>query len=240
MAGLSSRFTKAGYDKPKYMLEAHGATLFSHSVSSFKNYFDTEFFLFILRDIKGTAKFVESELNKLSVKNYKVVILEEETRGQAETVAKGLEMTMRDTGILDFPITVFNIDTIRPDFIFPNLELLGDGYLEVFKGAGDNWSFAKPLDDKSTLVAETAEKTPISNLCSTGLYYFKSASSFLDVYLKYISKSESDWSKGELFIAPLYNLLIESNMNIHYHLIETKQVIFCGVPGEYLDFCRSK
>ncbi|EOA0230274.1 capsular biosynthesis protein, partial [Escherichia coli] len=31
MAGLSSRFKKAGYVKPKYMLEAHGKTLFSHS-----------------------------------------------------------------------------------------------------------------------------------------------------------------------------------------------------------------
>ena len=52
MAGLSSRFTKAGYDKPKYMLEAFGRSLFWHAVSSFSNYFDSEDFLFIARDIQ--------------------------------------------------------------------------------------------------------------------------------------------------------------------------------------------
>ncbi|EKO3985769.1 capsular biosynthesis protein, partial [Vibrio fluvialis] len=36
MAGMSSRFFKAGYSKPKYMLEAKGKTLFEHSVLSFE------------------------------------------------------------------------------------------------------------------------------------------------------------------------------------------------------------
>ena len=52
MAGLSSRFKDAGYVKPKYMLEAHGKTLFSHSLYSFKNYFDSESFLFVALDLK--------------------------------------------------------------------------------------------------------------------------------------------------------------------------------------------
>lgn len=44
MAGLSSRFFKAGYTKPKYMLDAHGISLFDHAVNSFKAYFKTETF----------------------------------------------------------------------------------------------------------------------------------------------------------------------------------------------------
>lgn len=56
MAGMSSRFFKAGYDKPKYMLEATGITLFEHSVLSFKNYFERESFLFIIRDKYDTKK----------------------------------------------------------------------------------------------------------------------------------------------------------------------------------------
>ena len=35
MAGLSQPFTRAGYDRPKYMLEAHGRTLFDQAVLSF-------------------------------------------------------------------------------------------------------------------------------------------------------------------------------------------------------------
>lgn len=37
MAGLSSRFAKAGYDKPKYMLDLKGNSVFFHAVNSFKN-----------------------------------------------------------------------------------------------------------------------------------------------------------------------------------------------------------
>lgn len=39
MAGLSSRFAKAGYDKPKYMLDLKGNSVFFHAVNSFKKYF---------------------------------------------------------------------------------------------------------------------------------------------------------------------------------------------------------
>lgn len=39
MAGLSSRFTKAGYILPKYMLYAVDRSLFNVAVSSFEKYF---------------------------------------------------------------------------------------------------------------------------------------------------------------------------------------------------------
>ena len=38
MAGLSSRFAKAGYKVPKYMLDIDGNSVFYHAVSSFKRY----------------------------------------------------------------------------------------------------------------------------------------------------------------------------------------------------------
>ena len=62
MAGASRRFTEAGYDLPKYMLEAHGKSLFRHSVESFSDYFASEPFLFIARKIGPTAEFLEAEL----------------------------------------------------------------------------------------------------------------------------------------------------------------------------------
>ncbi|ELZ6526290.1 capsular biosynthesis protein, partial [Campylobacter jejuni] len=50
MAGLSSRFAKAGYDKPKYMLDLKGNSVFFHAVNSFKKYFKDFKFLFVYRD----------------------------------------------------------------------------------------------------------------------------------------------------------------------------------------------
>ncbi|GAB1111502.1 MAG: glycosyltransferase family 2 protein [Shewanella algae] len=229
MAGLSSRFFKAGYQEPKYMLPAHGKPLFDHALLSFSRYFATMPFLFIVRDVYNTPEFVEKRCRQLGIKDYRIVSLTEATRGQAETVYLGLTDVDPQT-----PLTIFNIDTFRPGFSFPAITEHCDGYLEVFKGEGSNWSYAKPAAVNSTLVVETAEKKPISDLCSTGLYYFRHAADFCAAYTQEAAKPASEWQKQELYIAPLYNYLISQGKQIHYHLIERDEVIFCGVPEEYL------
>jgi bifunctional N-acetylglucosamine-1-phosphate-uridyltransferase/glucosamine-1-phosphate-acetyltransferase GlmU-like protein len=234
MAGQSSRFFKAGFTAPKYMLEAHGKTLFEHAVSSFKNYFDKKSFLFIVRDDFHSSAFVQKKALELGIKEFRIVTLKSDTRGQAETVAVGLEDVKGYNG----EITVFNIDSLRPGFTFPEVAKDCAGYLEVFPGAGDNWSFAKPVGPNSTLVAQTAEKKPISNLCSTGLYYFSRKQYFLDAYNHYLSKPERDWEQGELYIAPLYNQMISQGLEVRYHKISPDEVIFCGVPSEYEEFLK--
>lgn len=239
MAGMSSRFFNAGYAKPKYMLEAHGKTLFDHSVSSFDSYFLSTPFLFIVRDAFNTADFVAQSAKRLGIKEFHIIVLEQETRGQAETVALGLA-GLSDQGIdYNDEITIFNIDTFRPNFVFPEVASLGCGYLEVFEGSGDNWSFAKPRHPDSTEVIRTAEKKPISNLCSTGLYHFSKKNHFLNAYFDYLSKPKAEWEEGELYIAPLYNHLIEKGLTVHYHLIVRDNVIFCGIPSEYHEFLQA-
>jgi len=235
MAGLSSRFFDAGFSQPKYKLMAHGITLFDHSVMSFIRYFDNEHFVFIIRDIYNTHSFVCERALALGIKSYEIIKLEGETRGQAETVAIALKNRHSKT-----PLTIFNIDTFRPNFTFPEIESMEDGYLEVFEGQGENWSFAKPLNDQDTLVIETAEKSAISNLCSTGLYYFSRASDFLDAFYRYVEKPKIEWAKGELYVAPLYNLLIQKGLKIHFNLIKRDEVVFCGIPSEYNDFISSE
>ena len=234
MAGLSSRFFKAGYTEPKYMLPAHGIPLFDHAVLSFKAYFETTEFVFIVRSDYNTAQFVESRCQILGIKDYQIVSLAADTRGQAETVYLGIEDC--DDAL---PITIFNIDTFRPNFTLPNVADEGDGYLEVFKGEGSNWSYAKPKSPDSNQVIETAEKNPISDLCSTGLYHFAHAGDFKRAFQLEAAKPISEWQKQELYIAPLYNYLIEEGKDIRYHLIARDEVIFCGVPQEYLDFINA-
>ena len=228
MAGLSSRFTKAGYDKPKYMLDGFGKPLFDYAVESFDKYFKTEPFLFICRDIQNTPEFVEERCKKLGLVDYEIVLLNEPTGGQAETVALGLEQSKR----IGDPIVVFNIDTFRRNFEFPEFMNECDGYLEVFEGAGDNWSYAKPLGDGSNKVIETAEKNPISNLCSTGLYYFKSGTDFLKLF-EDAKQANSALVNNEYYIAPLYNLMIQNGADIRYDLVKSSDITFCGVPAEY-------
>lgn len=239
MAGMSSRFFKEGYTKPKYMLEAHGKTLFEYSVLSFKNNFLNEKFLFIVKNSYDTEQFVSNTVTRLGIKNYYIVSLNDETQGQAETVALGLDIVLRNSFVEDSDtLTIFNIDTFRENFNFPILDKDSSGYLEVFMGDGSNWSFAKPLCKKRKLVSETAEKKPISNLCSTGLYHFVTIKLFLLALDLFVNNDTNEWVNGELYIAPLYNELIKNGYKIHYNLISSEEVIFCGTPEEYITFCK--
>lgn len=228
MAGLSSRFTKAGYTLPKYMLYVKDKSLFNMAVSSFSKYFGSARFVFVARDVFDTTSFIEKECELLGIKDFCVVILDAPTKGQAETVLKGIENANISA---DEEILIFNIDTFRPGFTFPEDIDKWDGYLEVFEGSGSNWSYAKTESETSTKVIETAEKREISTHCSTGIYYFKRAQDFIKAY----NENLINPIKGvpELYVAPLYNFLINDTKEIHINVIPRESVIFCGVPEEY-------
>ena len=119
----------------------------------------------------------------------------------------------------------------RPNFYFPtNLDLNKiDGYLEVFRGSGKNWSYVRSHPSGNNQVAETAEKVQISNLCCTGLYYFRETSSFRKAY----AVETSNHNLREYYVAPLYNHLIAEGAQIFYHEILPSNVTFCGIPEEY-------
>lgn len=234
MAGLSQRFLDAGYTLPKYMLYAGNRSLFNISVSSFSQYFKNSYFLFIARDLYDTGLFIRKECELMQVSNYSVALLDKPTKGQAETVFMGLEMTKISD---DEPVTIFNIDTIRHGFKFPEDINQWDGFLDVFRGGGINWSYARTENEHSTRVVETAEKVPISEYCSTGLYYFKSTKLYKDAYLRHQLINGNNAAR-ELYIAPIYNILIRDGFKIHINLIDRSLVSFCGVPDEYNDYLR--
>ncbi len=227
MAGLSRRFREAGYDRPKFMLDLHGRSLFAHAVDSFRAYFDTEPFLFIARDEPGVPEFVAQELAALGVAAARTVLLPCPTLGQADTVRLGLQQAA--TGA-DMPLTIFNIDTFRPGFRYPAADWMGraDGYLEVMPGTDPGFSFVRPADGGDGRVAETAEKVVISNLASTGLYWFRRAGNFLDAM-----EGDAARAHGELYVAPLYNALIAGGLDVRYQVVPAEEVVFCGVPAQY-------
>lgn len=235
MAGLSSRFIKSGYTLPKYMLYVKDKSLFTLSVSSFEKYFKSCKFIFVARNLFDTPRFIEEECRMMGIEDFQIIVTEP-TKGQAETVFKGLEgANISD----DESILIFNIDTIRPNFMFPESLKNCDGYLECFVGEGSNWSYAKTENGTpEAKVIETAEKKPISNFCSTGIYYFSKAKDFIEVYRN--NEVCPNNEVKELYVAPLYNYLISKGETIRVNIIPKEDVIFCGVPNEYVDFLKEQ
>ena len=233
MLGKSSRFFKSGYKIPKYKLPIGGSDLFSISVSSFKKYFKTDRFVFIVRRDFSDIQYFENSIENLGIKNFSIKQYIGDTRGQAESVELALESEDRLEELY-----IFNIDTVLFNFSKENFTSNNDGYLEVFIGEGDHWSFILPAKGSNeNLVEKVEEKNRISNLCSNGLYYFKTSHLFFEALNKYKNKFLKD--KRELYVAPLYQILIDLKYEIRYKLVEKKDIGFCGVPSEYESFIKN-
>lgn len=227
MVGKSSRFFKEGYTEPKFKLLVSGITVFEHAVRSFEKYFSTDKFLFLVRSDYDAAGFVDQKVREMGISDFSIVVFSEETQGQADTVYQGLARA-RDFFSADEPLYIFNIDTFRPGFE-KSPRSADAGYLEVFEGEGTHWSFALPGKDGAVL--RTAEKDRISDLCSNGLYYFRSSKIFNGAFEQGVKENLK--SKGEFYIAPLYNFLIENGLAVSYELVPTSEIVFCGTPDEY-------
>ena len=80
MGGLSKRFLEAGYNTPKYALPLGNKTLFEFAVSSFKNYFKTDLFIFVVKSDGFAPEFVRKKIANLGIKSYDIVeSLQEDT-----------------------------------------------------------------------------------------------------------------------------------------------------------------
>lgn len=224
MAGKSSRFFNAGYTSIKYKLKLGEESLFHHSVKSFQKYFSSDHFIFILPYDSSDQNYIKYETEKLGILNYTIVTLKKETRGQAETVY----LALKEINIIE-EIYIFNIDTILLDFSKSYENEKTDAYLEFFIGEGNHWSFAELTNQNEVL--RVVEKERISKFCSNGLYYFRNSQVFCEVFED--NKRNNILSKGEFFIAPLYNNLILKNLIVKAKLIDLETILFSGTPEEY-------
>ncbi|CAN5208790.1 glycosyltransferase family 2 protein [soil metagenome] len=226
MAGLSSRFTRAGYNRPKWMLLLAGRPLFDWSLMGFRENLEHETCVIIHLESPDVSTFVRERTRTLGIRNVEFVSLAAPTRGQADTVATGLA---RIGAPADEALTIFNVDTIRPDYRPAPILDTCDGWLECFEGQGDHWSFARPLAAGSDRVVEVTEKVRVSPYCSTGLYWFRSAGLFMDAF----ADGQGELSAGELYVAPLYQKLIADGRDVRFGVIQPEDIFFSGTPDEY-------
>ena len=230
MAGLGSRFQKAGYKVPKYQIEVKGKTLFEWSMISLSDYFnDPESpFIFIVRKEHNASDFINSECEKLGIENRKIVEIDELTDGQATTAMLAKPYWKEDDGFL-----VYNIDTYVEAGYLLKEKIEGDGFIPCFNAEGDHWSFVK-LDEQGN-ATEVREKVRISDNCTIGLYYFKTAALYEKIYNEYYSDN-SNVEMSEKYIAPLYNYMIKNGYKIKLDIIPYERVHVLGTPDEVKAF----
>ena len=225
MAGLGSRFRKAGYTVPKYQIEAHGKTLFEWSMESLKGFENAEnTYIFVVRKEDEAENFIRETCDKLGIRDVKVVAIDYLTDGQATTAMLAAPYWDAESGLL-----IYNIDTYVEAGEMQSGQIAGDGFIPCFHADGEHWSFAR-LDD-SGRVAEVREKVRISDNCTLGAYYFKSCGLYEQLYKEYYTSDEK-LEKGEKYVAPLYNYLISKGGDVRISIVDYDKVHVLGTPEE--------
>lgn len=229
MAGLGTRFRKAGFECPKYMIKAKGKTLFEWSMDSLLDYNNqVSKYIFVVRAQDESADFIRYQCGKYGVQNMDLVEIGNTTDGQATTCMFAIPYCNLEESIM-----IYNIDTYVEPYELKFTDICGDGYIPCFCAAGEHWSFARI--DENGKVVEVREKNRISDYCTLGAYYFSSAKLYKELYEGFYSDA-SRIEKNEKYIAPLYNLMIEKGMEVNSSSIDACKVHVLGTPEELEDF----
>jgi choline kinase len=231
MGGLGSRFRKAGYHVPKYMIEAKGKTLFEWSLDSLLDYnVHVNKYVFIVRKEDDAASFITEKANGYGLHNIEIVELDFLTDGQATTAMLGIEKVPAHEAIM-----IYNIDTYVEPYILKYSDISGEGHMPCFHAEGEHWSFAR-LNEIGKVV-EVREKMRISDNCTLGAYYFSSAELYKKIYNEYYVNNKN-WEMNEKYVAPMYNYMIQKGYEVTISIIDYDKVHVLGTPEELEVFMK--
>ncbi|MHC5247235.1 sugar phosphate nucleotidyltransferase [Enterococcus sp. LJL90] len=232
MAGCGSRFKKAGYTVPKHEIMAGKKNLFQWAIGSLQNFYDEEF-IFIVRVGNFSNEALIKDIQQLGIKKYRIKVIQDLTKGQADTV-----MQAKDFLQLDDQLLIYNIDTaIKPKSLKREAIAVKDGSIPLFAAEGEHWSFAQLSPDRTEIV-KVAEKERISQWGSVGLYYFNQVKDFFDAFE--VTEDEIIQYYGEFYIAPMYNYLIQSGKKIVPVFLPNESFAALGTPKELNFFTKEK
>lgn len=205
MAGRGSRYTAEGFNTPKPFIEIGGKPMIYWALKSLENIEVSRFVFVILREHEERLH-VSSSLNRFLKGAISFVFLDNVTEGQLCTVLAAKEYFSGNDDVL-----VAASDTWVQSSIGQHIkESTYDGLISVASLPGEQWSFART--DSSGRVVEVAEKRRISNLASTGLYYFKNADNLITFGEEMIALKET--TRGEFYVIPVYQKMIDAGFSI--------------------------
>ena len=227
MAGAGSRFAEAGYTFPKPLIEVDGKAMIERVVENL-NVEGT--YIFLVRREHFEEYNLEPYLRLLKSR-VEIVVVDELTEGAACTAL--LARNLIDNSA---PLLIANSDQIVEWDSSEALYFFGaegvDGGILTFRSHHPKWSFAKVNDEG--WVSEVAEKLPISDQATTGIYYWSRGEDFVKYADQMISKNIR--TNGEFYICPVYNEAILDGKKIKSKSVEKMWGI--GTPEDLSAFLQ--
>ncbi len=211
MAGGGSRFASAGYTFPKPLVEINGKPMIQTVVENLNieaNY------IFIVQK-EHYEKYNLQYLLKLIKANCKIIQVDGITEGAACTTLLAKEFINNDEPLITANSDQF-VEWNSNECLYAfNADGI-DGGILTFEATHPKWSFAKIGEDG--FVSEVAEKKPISNNATVGIYFWKRGCD----YVKYCEQMiEKDIRiNGEFYVCPVFNEAINDGKKIRAKKID--------------------
>lgn len=211
MAGAGSRFANAGYTFPKPLIEVNGKPMIQVVVENLN--IDAHYIFLVQKE--HYEKYNLKQLLNLIAPGCDIIQVDGLTEGAACTT-----LLARDLINNNEPLLMANSDQFvewnSNECLYAFTADAIDGGIVSFKATHPKWSFAKTGDDG--FVTEVAEKNPISDNATVGIYYWKKGSD----YVKYADQmiSNNIRTNGEFYVCPVFNEAIADNKKIRIKQIE--------------------
>lgn len=204
MAGAGSRFEKAGYTFPKPLIDVNHKPMIQVVVENLNVEAN---FIFIVQKSHREKYNLDTLLN-LIAPECKIVEVEGVTEGAACTTLLAKEFIDND-----MPLLMANSDQYvewnSSEFLYKMQEQKVDGGILTFESTHPKWSYAKV---ENGLVTEVAEKNPISNVATVGIYYWKHGKDYVKFAEQMISKNIR--VNNEFYVCPVFNEAVQGNKKI--------------------------
>jgi len=201
MAGEGSRFAKEGYTFPKPLIDVNGKPMIQTVVENLD--FDAEYIFLVRKEHLETYAGLQSTLDRITDGKFKIVEVDKLTEGASCTALLAREHIDNDDDLL-----IANSDQFI-EYAPENFKTLkemtdADAIVYTFEAVHPKWSFVKT--NARGVITEVAEKNPISNIATCGIYWYRKGSDFVKYADQMIEKNIR--VNNEFYIAPVYNELI--------------------------------
>jgi len=206
MAGAGSRFEQAGYTFPKPLIEVDGKPMIQTVVENLN--IDAKHIFIVQKEHyeKYNLKYL---LNLITNNNCEIVQVEGVTEGAACTTLLAKQFIDNDE-----PLVIANsdqfVDWDSNEFMYSMTADNIDGGILSFEATHPKWSFAKLNEDG--FVSEVAEKKPISNIATSGIYYWKKGADYVYYTEQMIDKDIR--TNNEFYVCPVFNEAIGDHKKI--------------------------
>ena len=230
MAGLGSRFSKEGYTLPKPLINVNGKPMIQLVVENLN--IDAHFIFVVQKE--HVEKYNLSTLLNLISPNCDIVITEGLTEGTACTTLLAKDIINNDNHLLIANCDQY-VDWDSNDFMQTMLYHKVDGGILTFtdEEKSSKWSFAKVNEEG--FVTEVAEKKPISDKATVGIYYFNKGNEYVKYCQNMINKNIR--INNEFYVCPVYNEYINDNKSIK--IKDCDRMWGIGVPKDLEFFLKN-